>query len=291
MKIRFVNPSELFHSHGPVVRQHPLSDYYDHDEIGISTYLQVLPSIALYGFKYAVPISKSRKILDGNFRAFCAEELGIKVPVIICKNNAENRSRLNYKLLWIIRKLVGKKYLFKRKWKNPRFNKKFARVLSYCIFQKNILNEVDETPYKKQLKVLFIFDIAGVGADLADYINRNNFGVAYVVHREQFDRFYMTRSFGYNIVPRCSVKKFILIVIKQLLFFKPEIVHINAWSKAVLFTKIFAPKSKIIIQFHGTDLRGKKIPWYVKLFSNKILVSTKDLLRKKTIYMGVPLGD
>jgi len=286
-----VNPSKLFYSHGPVVRQHLLSDYYDQDEIGISTYLQVLPSIALYGFKYAVPISKSGYNLDGNFRVFCAEELGIKVPVIICKNNAENRGRLNYKLFWIIRKLFGKNYLFKRKWKNPQFNKKFDNVPSYCIFQKNILDEVEEKPYQKRLKVLFIFDIAGVGTDLADYINSNNIGKAYVVHRQQYDGFYISRSFDYNIVPRCSVKKFILIVIKHLLFFRPEIVHINAWSKAVLFTKIFAPKSKIIMQFHGTDLRGKKIPWYVKLFSNKVLVSTKDLIRKETRYMGVPVGD
>ena len=289
MKIRFVDPSELFYSHGPVVRQHPLSDYYDRDEIGVSTYLQVLPSIALYGFKYAVPVSKSGKLLDGNFRVFCAEELGMKVPIVVCKNNSEDRTRLGHKILWIIRKLIGRNYFLKRKWKNPRFNKKFDHIPSYCLFQENILDEIKEKPYQKQLKILFIWDTAGVGSDLADYINSNHLGKAYVIHRQQYDPLYFTRRFVYNQVPKCSTLRFVLIVIKHLLFFKPDVIHINAWIKGAIIAKLFS-KAKIVFQFHGSNLRGRRIPWFIRKFSDEILVSTKDLVRKDTKLLSVPIA-
>lgn len=291
MKIEYVDSSELFHSHGPVVHQHHLSDYYDQDEIGLSTYLQVLLSIALYGFKYAVPVSESKRILDGNFRVFCGEELGLKVPIVICKNNAENRSRFSNKIIWIIRMLFGRNFLFKRKWKNPEFDKRFNNVLMYCNFQKNILDKVKEQPYGKQFKILYLFDIAGSSSKLADYINRNNIGKAYVLSRTRSDIFYVTRSFDYNRVLNCTARKFYLIVIKHLLLFRPDIIHINYWKYGTLFAKIFSPRSKIVFQFHGSDLRGKKIPLYIKLFSNKIIVSTRDLIRKNTEYYGVPLGE
>lgn len=142
----------------------------------------------------------------------------------------------------------------------------------------------------KEMKVLFIWDIAGFGARIAQHINSNDLGKAYVIHREQFDPFYITREFEYNVVPRCSIKKFILIVIIHLLRFRPNIVHINSWSKGIFLVKMFAPRSKLVFQFHGSDLRGKTIPWFVKFFSKIILVSTKDLIRKDTMYLGVPQG-
>lgn len=139
------------------------------------------------------------------------------------------------------------------------------------------------------IKVLFIFDIAGVGATIAEYINSKGHGKSYVVFRKQYDKMCLTSKFDYNIVPSCSTKRWVLIVIKHLLFFRPDVVHINSWKKGLILVRIFRSKAKVVMQFHGTDIRGKRIPRYVKALSDKILVSTKDLVNKDTTYMGVPL--
>lgn len=72
--------------------------------------------------------------------------------------------------------------------------------------------------------------------------------------------------------------RFLLNVVYQLLFYKADIIHINAWTKGVLLARIFSPRSKILMHFHGSDIRGKKVPSIVILFANLICVSTKDLM-------------
>ena len=131
--IRLVDPEQLFFSHGPVVKLIDKSLYEDHSEVGVQSYLDVLLSIALYGFKYAVPIKKSRYIIDGNFRAYSAIELGIYVPIYFSKGKESS--------FWIIRFISRRiRKLFRN---NSLFRKKKAlinRVVPLSIsFQKNIL--------------------------------------------------------------------------------------------------------------------------------------------------------
>lgn len=114
MKIRLINPEHLFFSHGPTVRLADKSFYEDRSEIGLRSYLDVLPSIALYGFKYAVPIKRTHYIIDGNFRAYSALELGIKVPVYFSKGKNSPFWIIRF-LLRRIRKLFRNNSLLRQK--------------------------------------------------------------------------------------------------------------------------------------------------------------------------------
>jgi len=60
--------------------------------------------------------------------------------------------------------------------------------------------------------------------------------------------------------------------------FRPNLIHVRAWYKGLFLTKLFTPRTPVLFQYHGTDIREKEIPWYVKRFSNKIMTSTKDLV-------------
>ena len=81
-KIHWVDPHTLFPSHPPYQPLYKTGVQGDVTEIGMTEYLHILPSIALYGFKYAVEINKAHEIMNGDFRVFAARELGILVPVV-----------------------------------------------------------------------------------------------------------------------------------------------------------------------------------------------------------------
>lgn len=85
--------------------------------------------------------------------------------------------------------------------------------------------------------------------------------------------------------------RFILNVIYHLIRFKPDIVHVNAWTKGVILTRIFARKSKILMHFHGSDIRDKEIPKSVLKYSDEIFCSTKDLLKQPMELLPVIVRD
>ena len=89
-KVFLIDPDLLFNTEGPLLKNTHLEkwQYYDKTEIGMNNYLQVLTSIAIYGFKYAVPITKGYRVMDGNFRTYSAKELGILLPVVFVRNNS-----------------------------------------------------------------------------------------------------------------------------------------------------------------------------------------------------------
>lgn len=71
--------------------------------------------------------------------------------------------------------------------------------------------------------------------------------------------------------------RFILNVIIRLLTFRADIIHINAWTKGVFFARILSPKSKIIMHFHGSEIRGKSLPSSVLLLADIMGYSTRDI--------------
>lgn len=95
-------------------------DHYDKSEIGMRSYLQILSSIALYGFKYIVILDKSNRVTDGNYRVYAAKELGLKVPCV-CLDNREGIPVILYCLIWKLRRTVKINYLFQRKIKNKDY--------------------------------------------------------------------------------------------------------------------------------------------------------------------------
>lgn len=113
--IKLMNPQNLFFSHGPTVKLVDKALYEDRSEINLQSYLEVLPSIALYGFKYAIPIKESGYLLNGNFRAYSALELGIDVPVYYSKEKESHFYIIRF-VKRRIRKLLRNNSLFRKKY-------------------------------------------------------------------------------------------------------------------------------------------------------------------------------
>ncbi len=76
---------------------------------------------------------------------------------------------------------------------------------------------------------------------------------------------------------RKKLLNYYLRVIYHLLTFKANIIHINAWSKGILLAKIFSPKSKILMHYHGSDILGKELPKLMR-FVNLLCFSTWNLV-------------
>jgi len=112
------------------------------------------------------------------------------------------------------------------------------------------------------LRVLHIWDICDNSAIITRKLTTMGHQ-SFVIHRKK-----MT----------VRLIRFVLNVIFHLLTFRADIIHINAWDKGVFPAKLLSPRSKIIMHYHGNDIRGKMIPFAVKLCVDKICVSTCDLL-------------
>ncbi|MFX0014123.1 MAG: hypothetical protein ACFFB2_06510 [Promethearchaeota archaeon] len=140
------------------------------------------------------------------------------------------------------------------------------------------------------MKILNICEIAGNGSIISEYINRNGYGKSYVIHRAKYDNMYICQNYDFNFVPDCGVIKYSFIIIKHILSFKPDLIHVRAWTKGLILAKLFSPRVPIVFQYHGTEIRGREIPIYVKRLATKILVSTKDLLREGVEYYGRPIS-
>lgn len=133
--MKFVDPQFLFVCEPPVVPVHTRNRYYDLTEVGMSCYLQILPSVALYGIQYQVFVDESNRVLDGNFRVYAALELGLLVPVTVQKT-------MHYYNVWIVRILRRVRRLFKRNWlffKKLLVDESSNQVGLVCLWQLNIL--------------------------------------------------------------------------------------------------------------------------------------------------------
>lgn len=113
------------------------------------------------------------------------------------------------------------------------------------------------------MKILHIWDICNNSALISEKLNEKGHK-SFVITRKNYSQ--------------KELLKYLINVIYHLLTFKANIIHINAWDKGVLFAKLLSPKSKIIMHYHGSDIRFKQIPILIQLFSKRICVSTMDLL-------------
>lgn len=134
-KIKWINPEWIFSTEPPVINKDlKRFDYWDKSEIDLRSYLQVLPSIALYGFQYVVVLDRANRVRDGNFRVYAAKELGLKVPCV-CFDNSEGLPPIIHRVLWKFRRVIGIMSLFQRKIVNKSFRKK--KVMLVCKFQRS----------------------------------------------------------------------------------------------------------------------------------------------------------
>ena len=124
------------------------------------------------------------------------------------------------------------------------------------------------------MKVLHVWNIAGVASIIAKYMDRLFKTESNVVMRKQFDRFGLT---VYGETWNCGAKAF---TFKALwMARKYDLIHVHDFDKFVLLLKIFYPNKPVILHYHGTRIRGKaneRRKYYQK--ADFIIVSAPDLL-------------
>jgi hypothetical protein len=142
--------------------------------------------------------------------------------------------------------------------------------------------------YQKKLKVLYIWDTAGIGSRIAQYINSHELGTAYVIHRKASDRARIVSQYSFNVVVDSSVLVFYLHVMWHLMTFRPNIIHVNSLKWGVILARLLRPRTPILMHFHGSAIRNGIISQWISWFVTKIIVSTRDLVRKGVDYYGYP---
>lgn len=137
------------------------------------------------------------------------------------------------------------------------------------------------------MKILHAWDQAGIGSRIANYINVNGLGRSYVVKNAQYDNMNIESEYKFNVMVN-GRKRFIFSCMKEMLRFRPDIVHVHSWERGVIIARILVPRAKIVLHYHGTDIRNRSIPLLMKILTSKILVSTRDLMRPGVEYRGYP---
>lgn len=123
------------------------------------------------------------------------------------------------------------------------------------------------------MKILHIWNTAGVGSLLAYFMDKLFGTKSWVVMRKKLDPFGLT-TFGESW--ECGGKIFTL---KALWMAKNyELIHVHSFDRIIPFLKMIYPKKPVILHYHGSDIRDK---WNQKKYwkkADKVLISTPDLL-------------
>ncbi len=136
------------------------------------------------------------------------------------------------------------------------------------------------------MRVLNIWDTAGVASTLAKYIHKLYNVETKVITRANANPFNIP---VYGDMHNGSAKRFVLKSI--LLARKYDIIHIHDLDIVIPILKLY--RKPIIIHYHRTSIRGKwkeRVKFWSK--ADAIIVSTKDLLEgapNDTIYLPNPV--
>lgn len=126
------------------------------------------------------------------------------------------------------------------------------------------------------VRVLHIWDTAGVAGNLATYFSRNYPGVkTSVLYRRKYDPFFQSRGIV-EFIGGGPLRFHLMTFIKSL---KYNILHFHALDRWLGFYKAIFPDKLLIIHYHGSHIRGK---WEERRghwrHADHIIVSTPDLL-------------
>lgn len=138
------------------------------------------------------------------------------------------------------------------------------------------------------MKVLHVFNVAGVASTLAKYQKKMYKWDTWVITRKKYDPYGLTvygRSF--------NDPKYLFIIRALITAKKYDLIHVHDFDKIVPWLKRLYSNKPIIIHYHGTRIRGKwqsREKYWSK--SDAILASTSDLLEgapKHVIYLPNPV--
>ena len=140
----------------------------------------------------------------------------------------------------------------------------------------------------KKRKLLQVHEITCSSAIIAEFKEKKGWECE-VVARTIFDRHKCSEQFHrYKLVPG-SVKRFYYEIARSILGFRPNLILVRSRYELLPFIRILAPRTPLILQFHGSEIRGKdKIPWQTKLATKRI-ATTKDITKWATYY-GTPIS-
>jgi hypothetical protein len=140
----------------------------------------------------------------------------------------------------------------------------------------------------KGKKLLQVHEITCSSAVIAEYMEMNGWECE-VVARSILDKHKCSEQFHrYKIVPG-GVKRFYYEIAKSIIGFRPSLILVRSRYELIPFIRIFAPRTPLVVQFHGSEIRGKeKLPWQAKLATMRI-ATTKDITKWATYY-GTPIS-
>jgi len=155
--------------------------------------------------------------------------------------------------------------------------KYFFRNSFKCKINEFITTLLDRIDLTKVIKVLHVFNTAAVPQTIVKYLTKLNVK-ADVLSRQIYDeKSQMSQLYPDLQLISGSAKKFKLYTLLKCR--KYNIIHVHVADDLVLLIKKFYPRKKIVLTYHGTDIReawaNKKKYWKHADF---ITVSTKDLL-------------
>ena len=139
------------------------------------------------------------------------------------------------------------------------------------------------------MRILHIWNTAGVASLIAKYTDRDFGTESLVIHRRAYDPYGLT-TFGELL--DCGPREFTIRAIAKARGY--DIVHVHYFYKIVPYLRLFYPRKSIIMHFHGDDVRGKwkeRRRYWKK--ANVVLYSTLDLKNHETpkhaIYLPNPV--
>ena len=144
-------------------------------------------------------------------------------------------------------------------------------------------------------KILHINDTAGVASLISTELNRLNHKSKVIARLNSTQKLSITSNYDSKIISG-SYKKFLLFLIKELILFRPNIVHIHYWFDGInlvhRISKLLFFNPKLIYHAHGDDIRSllKNKSWDAsKLKSDINIVATKDILFPNAIHLPNPI--
>lgn len=136
-------------------------------------------------------------------------------------------------------------------------------------------------------RLLQIWEITCSSATLARYLEQNGWQCQ-VIARKEFDKHNCASRFSNYISVPGRARMFYWEVAKAVIRFNPSVILVRQNYEILPLCKLLAPRTPIIMQFHGAEVRHrKKLPWQARLATTR-LVSTRDIAEWGEYY-GTPI--
>lgn len=139
------------------------------------------------------------------------------------------------------------------------------------------MNAVSDYWGLNEIRVLILWNTAGAFSPVAKWLNENGHE-ARIVMRECFDIYRHTVDSGCAVMVD-TARGFYTESMKQILKFRPDVIHSSSSIKMLILARMIAPRTPIILSYHGSDVRfsptGKAHP--MAELADFIHITTPDL--------------